>query len=274
MENSFVKNKLEQIKREGYGLHLEGVLSDAFDIHKKSILPGFVVTLLYFLILMIVGLSMFGMVYGMSLTEFMETAQRNPNALEAALSNIALNSKLISSLLSAVVTALITPMLAGLYKVAYNTQYGGNGSVSDLFVYYKQPYFSNIVIYTFLFTAIMQLVNVGFDEFIPGFGSFIYLILFIILSVFLVFTIPFIVFGNFSWIEAVKSSISVTSKNWFFLLFILAISFIISFIGVIFCGVGILFTFPFLYIATFVLYDKIIGFNNEADDISKIGEIQ
>src|SRR5690606_19194285 len=143
---------------------------------------------------------------------------------EASITNIALGSKLISSLISTFVTALITPMLAGLYKVAYNTKYGGNGSVSDLFVYYKQPYFSNIFLYTFLFTVIMQLVNVGFDQIVPGFGSFIYLILFVIASVFLVFTIPFIVFGNFSWIEAVKSSISVTSQNWFFLLLILAIS--------------------------------------------------
>lgn len=273
MENSFVKNKLEQIKREGYGLHLEGVLSDAFDIHKKSILPGFLATFLYLVVMMVVGLSMFGTLYGMSLTEFVEMVQKNPNALEATMGSISWTSILIYSAVSGVAGGLVAPLLSGIYKVAYNTQYGVNGSTSDLFAYYKQPYFLNIFIYTFVLSFVLQILNFGLDQSIPVFGALIAFVIQIFLSVTFVLTIPFIVFANFSWIEALKASMAVTFKNWFFLFFILLISVIISFIGVIFCGIGVLFTFPFLYIATFVLYDKIIGFNNEKDDIAKIGEI-
>lgn len=272
MENSFVKNKLEQVKREGYGLHLEGVLSNAFDIHKKSILPGLLATFLYLVVMMVVGLSMFGTLYGMSLTEFVEMIQRNPNALESAMGSISWTSILIYSAVSGIAGGMVAPLLSGIYKVSYNTQYGVNGSVADLFAYYRQPYFLNIFLYTFLFSFVLQVLNFGLDQSIPIFGALIAFVIQIILSVTLILTIPFIVFANFSWMEAMKASMAVTSKNWFFLFFILLISVIISFVGIIFCGIGVLFTFPFLYIATFVLYDKIIGFNNQVDVISQIGE--
>lgn len=272
MESSYVKNKLEQIKREGYGLHLEGVLSDAFDIHKKSILPGFVATFLYIVVMMIVGLTMFESIYGVGISDFMDMIQKNPQALESSVENIPLTSKLIYAAVSGLAAGLVAPLLSGLYKVAFNTKFGGNGNVSDLFGYYKQPYFSNIFIYTFLFSFILQVINIGLEQIIPGFGSFIGIILQIIAGVTFVLTAPFIVFGNLNWMEALKASMTVTSKNWFFLLFILAIAFIIFIIGIFFCGIGILFTYPFMFFVTFVLYNTIIGFPNTQDDISKIGE--
>lgn len=273
MEKTYVQNKLEQIKREGYGLHLEGVLSNAFDIHKKSILPGLVASLLYVLVMMVVGLAMFGTVYGMSISEFMEVFQRNPQAINASMESVSFTSKILSALVSAIVGALLMPLLSGLYKVAFHTQFGVNGSTSDLFAYYKGASFTNIFIYTFIYTFVLQFLNLGLEQVIPGVGGFIGVLIQIILSVTFILTVPFIVFGNMNWIEALKSSTLVTSKNWFFLLLILGIAFIIVMIGIFFCGIGILFTYPFMYFVTFVLYDKIIGFPNANDDISKIGEL-
>src|SRR5690606_41935695 len=106
MEKTYVQNKLEQIKREGYGLHLEGVLSNAFDIHKKTILPGLVASLLYVLGMMIVGLAMFGTVYGMSISEFMEVFTRHPQAINAYVESVSFTSRILSALVSAVVCAM------------------------------------------------------------------------------------------------------------------------------------------------------------------------
>lgn len=272
MENLYVKNKLEQVKREGYGLHLEGVLSNAFDIHKKSILPGLLATFLYLFVMMVVAFLMFEHVYGVNVNEFVDLLQRNPQALESSMANIPLTSKLIYAGVSSLAAAFVAPLLSGLYKVAFNTQYGVNGSTSDLFAYYKQPYFMNIFIYSFLFSVVLQLINIGLEQAIPGMGSFVGVLLQIIAGVTFVFTVPFIVFGNMNWIQALKASTTVTSKNWFFLLFILAIAFIIFVIGIFFCGIGILFTYPFMFFVTFILYNTIIGFPNTKDDISKIGE--
>lgn len=272
MEKSFTKNKIEQVVRNGYGLSLEGVLSNAFEIHKKLIFPGLLATLLYGFIMLIVGLLMFENVYGMSMSEFMDAIQRNPEIIEASVAGVPLTSKIVLALVSGLASALVAPLVYGLCKAAYNTEFQVNASISDLFAYYKQPYFLNIFIYSFLFSFVLQALNLGLDLAIPGIGSFLGLIIQGVLSVTFILVVPFIIFGNLNWSEAIAASAKVTSKNWFFLLFILIITFIIVLLGAIFCGIGILFTYPFLYFIIYVLYKEIIGFSGTNDEIAHIGE--
>ncbi len=271
MEKNFTQNKIEQVVRDGYGLSLEGVLSQSFEIYKRAILPGVVATFLYILAMGFVGLFMFESLYGMSLTDMIKVGQNNPSALEATFGAVETSSMLVYSVVMALMMALIAPLLSGLYKVSYKNKYESEGSVADLFSYYRQPYFLNIFIFSFLFGLILQLLNFSLEQALPLFGGMIGILIQIFLSVSLILTIPFIVFGKLSWIEAFQASFKVTFKNWFFLFFILLISSIIAFVGIVLCGIGFLFSYPFLFTSTFVLYDEIIGFNNHPDEISKIG---
>jgi uncharacterized membrane protein len=270
MEKNFTQNKIEQVVRDGYGLSLEGILSQSFEIYRRAILPGVIATFLYLIVMGFGGLSMFKTLYGMSLMEMIKTAQDNPVAVETIINSVETSSMLIYSAVMALIIALITPLLSGLYKVSYKNKYESESSVADLFSYYRQPYFLNIFIFSFLFGLISQLLSFFLGQAIPVFGSLIGFLIQVFLGVSLILTIPFIIFGNLSWIEAVRASFKVTLKNWFFLFFILLISTIIAFIGVILCGVGFLFSYPFLYTSTFILYDEIIGFPQQ-DEISEIG---
>jgi len=271
MENNFTRNKIEQVVRNGYGLSLEGILSQSFEIYKRTILPGIIATFLYVAAMGTGALLMFETIYGMSLTEMIKAAQSNPAALETTLGSVQTSSMLIYSAVMAFLMALITPLLSGLYKVSYKNKYETEGSVSDLFAYYCQPYFFNIFIFSFLFGLVVQMLNFFLSQAIPVFGGLIGFLIQIFLGVSLILTIPFIIFGKLSWIEAFQASFKVTFKNWFFLFFILLISGIIAFIGVILCGIGFLFSYPFLYTSTFILYDEIIGFPGANDEISQIG---
>lgn len=271
MEKNYTQNKIERVVRDGYGLSLEGVLSQSFEIYKRTILPGVVATFLYVVVMGIGAFFMFEAVYGMGFTDMMKVAQSNPAALETTLGAVQTSSMLFYSIVMAFLIALVTPLLSGLYMVSYKNKYETEGSVSDLFVYYRQPYFLNIFIFSFFFGLIIQLINFFLEQAIPGFGGILGFILQIFLNVSLVLTIPFIVFGKLSWVEAFQASFKVTFKNWFFLFFILLISAIIAFIGVILCGIGFLFSYPFLYTSTFILYDEIIGFSETNDEISQIG---
>ena len=272
MEKSFTQSKIQQVVRNGYGLSLEGVLSNAFELHKRLIFPGLLVTLVYAVVMvMVVGL-MFENIYGMSMSEFMNAVQTNPQKITVAAAGIPLASKITSALVSGIAGAFIAPMLYGLYKIAFSTEFEVHAPTSDLFAYYKQPYFLNIFIYTLLFSMVLQALNLGMDSAsFPG-GWLISLVIQIILSVTFILVVPFIVFGNLNWMEAIKASARVTSKNWFFLLFILIITFIIVIIGFFFCLVGGLFTYPFMYFIAYVLYKEIIGFSSTGDEISRIGE--
>lgn len=273
MKDSYIQNKLRQISEDGYGLHLEGILSSAFNIYKKSVLPGFVAVLIFVTVLLIANLLMFSTVYGIGFLGFLQSSIENPESTEAILGgDIPLSSLIVFNLVISLITAILTPLLSGLYKVAFKAHHNEFTSVSDLFAYYKQPYFFNIFLYSFIFGFGLQLINIAMMEVLPLFGGFLSFAIQIVLSLTFVFSIPFIVFGEMSWIEAVKASIKVTTKNWFFLLFILAIASIISLIGVFLCGIGFLFTYPFLYFTTFALYENIIGFSNVYDPISELGQ--
>lgn len=273
MKNIHIENKLRQVSEEGYGLHLEGVLSTAFNVFKKAFFPGFVVTLIFVIVLLAANLLMFSTIYGIGFFKFIQSATENPASMEAVLGGeIQLSILIVFNFVISVATAILTPMLAGLYKVSYNAQHNEVVSVSDLFAYYKQPYFFNIFLYSFVFGFGLQLVNIGLSQVMPSLSGSASFAIQIVLSVTFILTVPFIVFGELSWTEAVKASIKVTSKNWFFLFFILAIAAIISFIGVFLCGIGFLFTYPFLYFTTYALYENIIGFSNDYDPISELGQ--
>jgi hypothetical protein len=270
MEKNFTKNKIEQVVRDGYGLSLEGVLSESFEIYKRTILPGIVATLLYLIAMGFGGFSMFETLYGMSLMEMVRTAENNPAVLETDINSVQVSSMLIYSIVMALIIGLITPLLSGLYKVSYKNKYETEGSVADLFSYYRQPYFFNIFIFSFLFGLISQLLSLFLGQAVPFFGGILAFAIQVFLGVSLILAIPFMIFAKFSWAEAAAASFKVTFKNWFFLFFILLISGIIAFIGVILCGIGFLFSYPFLYTSTFILYDEIIGFPKQ-DEISEIG---
>lgn len=274
MENyNYIKRRVNQVSNEGYGLHLESLLSRAFDIFKKSFWQLSLVTFLYVFTVMLVWLSMFETLYGFSIEEMMTEIQENPTLLESTMSEMSLKSSLFYSLAFSLVVGLIAPAFAGINKLSLSVKNGGHAMQSDLFAYYRQPYFLNIFIYSFLLAFILQFSGFLLAQYIPLYGGALSVSAQIGLNVSLVLTIPFIVFGKMTWIEAMRASMKITFKNWFFLMFVLAIGLILSYLGVLLCGIGLFFTYPFFYVLIFVIYDDVIGFEEEKDAISEIGEI-
>lgn len=270
MEKQFTKNRIEQIIREGYGLSFDGVFSQSFEIYKRSFFSGVVATLFYLLSIGFVLFFMFEYMYGMSLTEMIKTVQTNPETVETTLYSIQTSSKLLNAVVMALAMALVAPLISGIFNVSYKTKYEEGSSVSDLFSYYRQPYFLNIFLYSFFFSLVMQLPNIYLEQVMPVFGGLLFIVIQIFLGVSLILTIPLIVFGKLSWVEAFQASYKIIIKNWFNIFFILLISGIIAVGGIFLCCIGFLFSYPFLFIVNFTLYDEIIGFY-DYDEIADIG---
>ena len=269
---NFVKNRIETVASEGYGLHLESLLSKAFSIYKRSFFLLSLVLIMYTVALTTIWFSTFEYTYGVGFVDLIEMAQQDPNSVNDVMGSITLMNGLIYSLAFSLVAGLVSPIFAGIYRISYQIKREQPYSVLDLFVYYKQPYFVNLFIYSFLLAFVVQYIGIIMTSAFPlcaGVGS-IWLQIF--LNVSLIFTAPLIVFGDMKWLEAVKASFRISFKNWFFLMFVLGIGLIISYLGVLLCGVGIIFTYSFLYVLIFVIYDDVIGFEEEKDVISEIGE--
>lgn len=271
-QNQFVKKRINQVIEGGYGLHLEGILSQAFGIYKKTFFSLSTISLVYMLMISVVWFFMFEYLYGYSFAEIIQMAQSNPESIEALRGNFTTTTTLIYSLVFGLASALIAPVLAGIYRLSYRQKYEGQSSVSDLFSLYRAPYFVNILIYSFVLSFVLQMVNFLSVEWFPVFGGVFGTFVQVFLQVSMVFTLPLIVFGQMNWIEAMQSSLKLALKNWFFLFFVLAIGFILSLLGFLLCGIGILFTYPFFYVVIFSIYDEVIGFETLKDPISEIGE--
>lgn len=269
---NFVKNRIETVASEGYGLHLESLLSKAFNIYKRSFFLLSLVLIMYTVALTTIWFSTFEYTYGVGFVDLIEMAQQDPNSVNDVMGNITLMNGLIYSLAFSLVAGLVSPIFAGIYRISYQIKREQPYSVLDLFVYYKQPYFVNLFIYSFLLAFVVQYIGIIMNSAFPLFAGVGSIWLQIFLNVSLIFTAPLIVFGDMKWIEAVKASFRISFKNWFFLMFVLGIGLIISYLGVLLCGVGIIFTYSFLYVLIFVIYDDVIGFEEEKDVISEIGE--
>jgi hypothetical protein len=136
-------------------------------------------------------------------------------------------------------------MLGGLYNAAFKQLRGEKLVVKDLFS--GRPYFVSILVAGLLigiayFIGVIMLV-------IPG--------LIVLGLTFL--TIPLIVEGGRSAVDAIKESIEVTKQDWLmFTLFALALQFLAG-AGGIACGIGALATMPLLYLGHAVAYRDMVG---------------
>jgi hypothetical protein len=133
----------------------------------------------------------------------------------------------------------------GLYSAAFKQLRGEQIAVGDLFS--GGRYFSRIL-GAFVLIGIAAVIG-SILCFIPG----------LIVSGLAFLTLPMIVAGDKGTIDAIKASIEVTKKDWImFTLFAIALAFIAG-SGSIACGVGLLATYPLLFLGQALAYRDLVG---------------
>jgi uncharacterized membrane protein len=155
---------------------------------------------------------------------------------------------------------LFAPFFAGLIKMAHSAEKDEEFHVSTVFEYYKNPYFQELVIATFLITIFSS----GLSEMLKLVGIEIVGALFsAVIGFFTFLTVPLIIFGDLKAIDAIKSSMIIVSKQPLVLLGLLIVSGIASLVGFIGCCIGIFFTIPFMYSMYYAIYTSIVGIDSE-----------
>src|SRR5690625_200685 len=113
---NFVKNRIETVASEGYGLHLESLLSKAFNIYKRSFFLLSLVLIMYTVALTTIWFSTFEYTYGVGFVDLIEMAQQDPNSVNDVMGNITLMNGLIYSLAFSLVAGLVSPIFAGILE--------------------------------------------------------------------------------------------------------------------------------------------------------------
>jgi hypothetical protein len=167
-------------------------------------------------------------------------------------------------------SAIISPFMAGFLKMADCGEKGEEFHVSNMFSYYKFPYFLNIIISVF----IVGILSTGLAMLLENVGlSFVGTVTNLLISFLTFLAIPLIVFANLNATEAIKYSILLVSKQPLVLLGLVIVAAIGSVLGIFGLCIGIFFTYPFMYSMNYVIYKSIIGID-DTSEITQIGTVQ
>ncbi|WP_235831754.1 DUF2189 domain-containing protein [Flavobacterium rhamnosiphilum] len=248
------QDRIEEIKKNGYTLDFGNVFNHAFENYKKIALYSglilFVGIILISILLAIIALSIFDS----------ETVLEKLKAENLQPENLSLNSMLIFSGVTILITCLLSPFTAGLIKMAYCAERDEEFHVSTMFEYYKAPYFKEL----FIAILLISLLSTGIPELLDYAQiPFVGFLITILTTFFTFLTIPLIIFGNLKAVEAIQASVLIVSKQPIVLLGLFVIGIIATFVGLIGCCIGIVFTIPFMYSLYYAIYSEIIGFDPE-----------
>lgn len=247
------QEKIEEIQTNGYQIDFGNVFNHAFENYKKIALYA---GLMIFVFFVLVGLFIGGIViftFGVSVL--------NQKMLEnLSIENFTGLHLAIYVTLGVLFNCLFAPFFAGLIKMAHSAEKDEEFHVSTVFEYYKNPYFQELVIATFLITIFSS----GLSEMLKLVGVEIVGALFsAVIGFFTFLTVPLIIFGDLKAIDAIKSSMIIVSKQPLVLLGLLIVSGIASLVGFIGCCIGIFFTIPFMYSMYYAIYTSIVGIDSE-----------
>ena len=247
------KEKIEEIKTNGYQIDFGNVFNHAFENYKKIALYA---GLMIFVFAILLGFLAAGIV----ISTFGVSALNQKILEDLRVENFTGLHLAIYLILGILFNCLLVPFLAGLIKMAHSAEKDEEFHVSTVFQYYKNPYFQELVISAFIIT----IFSTGLSEMFKLVGiEIIGALLSAVISFFTFLTIPLIIFGNLKAIDALKSSMIIVSKQPLVLLGLIIVSRIASIVGFIGCCIGIFFTIPFIYSMYYVIYISIIGIDSE-----------
>ncbi|MEL0457317.1 hypothetical protein WJN01_13845 [Flavobacteriaceae bacterium SZ-1-7] len=224
------------------------IIDNVIELFKKVWLKGFLVILLVSvcaivasILFSLIGLAPNSNVFmdGFSLEAYMQFY--SSSALYSIPQNI-----LIATLTLAFVSAF--------YKICKQFV-SGETVVDDYFYFFKKQYFSKLLMLGIIHTAISTVAQLMF--LVP------------IIYVFVPLAYFSIIFANnpeLSEMEIVKASFKLGNKKWFISFGTMFVCGLMGALGILGCGIGILFTISIAYLPAFFIYKEVIGF----DDTSEI----
>ncbi len=238
-----ITRRIEEIKNYGYELDFSDAFNPAFSIYKKIVGSAGVMMLL--IVLVIFAIAFIGIFTAVGLNGFTQNMQ-NFSPVNLSLTFFLLYCVLVFA--GAMVSVLLT---AGFLQMAYNAYHDTEFTMGTVFEHFNGRYTRELVIAATIITVpnLIQILTFEYFRFV-FMGSIVSLIIGFITFL----TVPLIIFGQLKAVEAVSGSIAVIIKNILMIFLLLIVSYLLALSGMIACGIGIVFTIPFMYAMQMSLY--------------------
>ncbi|MGA1226416.1 MAG: hypothetical protein ACO3VF_04090 [Tamlana sp.] len=157
---------------------------------------------------------------------------------------------------------LATTITIGLISAFYRMckQYISTETVvDDYFYFFKKDYFSKMLMLGIIHTGISTAAQLMF--YIPYIYAYVPLAY---------FTIVFCENPHLSEVDIVKISFKLGNKKWLISFGTMFVAGILGLLGILGCGIGLLFTISIVYLPAFFIYKEVVGFGDNSE-IEQIG---
>ena len=252
--DNYVKQRLEEIKQQGFKVETGALFSRAWEIFSGIAAYSIVALLLYGVVVLIMSFVS-QLIYAPAAVAISDVNDLEDYYIETFTAPLFF----VSNLVSIVVYAAVAPILFSIVTMARKFEKSETVGMNDIFEHYSNGNFMNI----FLTYLVIQIVaSIGFVLcLIPG----------LVFQLATVLSVPFVLFAKATVGEAITSSISVSFKNFGSIFVFGLLTFCVIVLGFLACVVGLVVAIPLVYIALYCLYKEVIGFDDEQSEIDQIG---
>ncbi len=253
------KQRLQEIRNNGYELNFNDVFNESFENYKKIAMAGGLTFIILGVCLVALCLFLYMFAFGFS--------SLSEGIAGVNISNFHGVGVMLYFVSIVIMSSIITPLYAGIIKMAYNADQNKTVSVGTSFEYYKNGFFLDL----FLASIIIASVSTGLNYLLGLLNmGFIGIILSYTIAFFTFLTPLFIIFGNLKPMKAIEASFITITKQFPVLLGLIIIGILMVCLGFFAFCIGIFFTIPFIYSLYYVIYKKAIGIE-EHSEIDEIG---
>jgi len=245
-----IQQKIQNAKELDFGQ----ILNNSIELFKKVWLQGFLM-----LLIMIGVMIPFIFIVYIPLIIFGIADASDPGGYDG-LAPIALLFVLVAYLLFIFAMMVITfGLKAGLYRIMRQKDLGIIGG-DDYFYFLRKPHLSKTIKLALAFNGIAAIAT------LLCFFPLIYVMVPLNLLVVMYAFNPEISGSNL-----IKASFDLGNKKWFITFGLTFVAGFLAQFGIILCGIGVFFTASFAAIPVYFIYKEIIGFDDNDNDVKKIG---
>ena len=230
-------------------MSVSNVLSRAGNLYKSSLATLILGALLLVVVFVFFYMLFFPIILGGDFGDF--EVMRSPYYLQEMMATPIVQLKLM--VLGAFISCAITPLSAGFYENFKKVEQGELASLDYFFVHYNSPYTRRLLTYAALLTVATSLLSLLMNFFELPILSTLFNIF---ISLILTFVIPIIIFENQSFEQAVGDSVERVRLNFGTVFLSGLVGGIITILGALFFGIGLIFSLPFMFATFYALYTE------------------
>lgn len=250
---------LEKI-RNSRALDFGIIFSASIELFKKTWVQGFLLQIFTFVVMLPLIIILYIPLITMALAQA-NTGYTDSNMYAEFFGGLSILYILFLFVGILVLGAVQVALQAAFFKIMKRLDHDETVATSDFFYFIKGKYLSKALMLTLVSVLIA----------IPS-ALLCYIPLIYVMVPMSFFTMIFAFNPELSVGDIVKVSFSIGNKKWLLIFGLIFVSSLLSqFVGLLLCGVGVLFTAAFVYHPVYLIYKDVIGFDNTTE-IDSIGD--